>query len=228
MNQDDRVLEDDLHPLRVGDEIGREIASIELHPLDDLERRLERPGFLDGDHAVLADLVHRLGDNLSDGGIVVRRDRSDLGNHVAADRFRHRLQSGHNRFHRSFDAALNAHGVGAGHHILGAFPIDRLGENRGGRCPVTRDVGGLAGHLSHHLRAHVLKRILEVDLLRDGHAVLRDGRGPEFLVEHDVAPLGAERDFDGVCKLINALADHLSRLFAVNNLLCHVPKHSNR
>jgi hypothetical protein len=35
---------------------------IELHALDDLERPLDRFRFLAGDHALLADLVHRVGD----------------------------------------------------------------------------------------------------------------------------------------------------------------------
>ena len=34
------VLEDDFHPLRVGHEVGREVAAVELHALDDLERGL--------------------------------------------------------------------------------------------------------------------------------------------------------------------------------------------
>ena len=34
------VLEHDLHPLGIGDEVRREVAAVELHALDDLERRL--------------------------------------------------------------------------------------------------------------------------------------------------------------------------------------------
>jgi hypothetical protein len=44
VDEDDRVLEDDFHPLRVGHEVGREVAAVELHALDDVERRLERLG----------------------------------------------------------------------------------------------------------------------------------------------------------------------------------------
>ena len=41
------------------------------------------------------------------------------------------------------------------------------------------------------LRAHVLKRIVELDLLGDGHAVVGDERRAELLIEHHVAALGA-------------------------------------
>ena len=89
VDQDDRVLEHDFHALGVGHEVGRQVAAVELHALDDVERRLHALGFFDRDHAVLADLVHRVGDDLADRLVVVRRDGADLGDHVAADRLRH-------------------------------------------------------------------------------------------------------------------------------------------
>ena len=39
VDQDDGVLEDDFHALRIGHEVGREVAAVELHALDDVERR---------------------------------------------------------------------------------------------------------------------------------------------------------------------------------------------
>ena len=70
--------------------------------------------------------------------------------------------------------------------------------------PSPGDVGRLAGDLAHHLRAHVLERILQIDLLGDGHAVLGNRRRSELLVEDDVAALGAEGDLDRVGQLIDA------------------------
>ena len=52
--------------------------------------------------------------------------------------------------------------------------------------PATSEV--FVGDLAHHLGAHVLVAVLELDLLGHGHTVLGDrGRAP-LLVEHDVAP----------------------------------------
>ena len=62
-DEDVGVLEHDLHPLGVGHEVGREVAAVELHALDHLERRLGRLALLDGDDAFLADLLHRLGED---------------------------------------------------------------------------------------------------------------------------------------------------------------------
>ena len=78
-----------LHPLGVGDEVGRDVAAVELHALGVLGLELEALGLLDGDDAVLADLLHHLGDQVADlrvgGG-----DGGDLGDLVLAlDRGRH-------------------------------------------------------------------------------------------------------------------------------------------
>ena len=92
------------------------------------------------------------------------------------------------------DAALELHRVGAGGDVLEAFAEDRLGEHGGGGGAVAGEVGGLGGDFLHHLGAHVLDRIVELDFLGDGHAVLGDGRRAELLVDDDVAALGTERD----------------------------------
>ena len=177
--------------------------------------------FFDGDDAVLADLVHRFGDDLADRLVVVRRDGADLGDHVAADRLRHLLELGGDRLDRLLDAALDVHRVGAGDDVLRAFAVDRLRQHGGGGGAVAGGVRRLAGDFADHLRAHVLERILQVDFLGDGHAVLGDGRRSELLVEDDVAALGAERDLHRVGQLVDAAQDRLARLLAVHNLFCH-------
>ena len=73
VDQDVGVVEDGLHPLGVGDEVRRDVALVELHALGELELGAERVGLLDGDDAVLADLVERLRDQLADAASRGRR-----------------------------------------------------------------------------------------------------------------------------------------------------------
>src|SRR6185437_15583427 len=108
-----------------------------------------------------------------------------------------------------------------GDDVLGALAEDRLRQYGRRRGAVTGDVRGLAGHFAHHLRAHILERVLQLDLLRDRHAVLGDGGGAELLVEHDVAALGAEGHLYRVGEAVDAAQDGLTRLLTVDNLLCH-------
>ncbi len=73
-----------------------------------------------------------------------------------------------------------------------------MSKNRGRGRAVSGHLVGLLGHLAHHLRAHVLKLVLELDFFGDCHAVLGRARRAEALVEDDIAALGTERDLDGV------------------------------
>ena len=48
VDQDDRVFEHHFHALRIGHEVGGQVAAVELHALDHVERRVECPRFFDG------------------------------------------------------------------------------------------------------------------------------------------------------------------------------------
>ena len=120
------------------------------------------------------------------------------------------------------DAALQADRVGAGGHVLQAFAVDRLGQHGGGGGAVAGDVAGLAGDFADHLGAHVFVGVFELDFLGDGHAVLGDGGGAEFLVEDHVATGGAEGGLDGVRELLDAAEQGLPRGFVERELFgCH-------
>src|ERR1035438_5872285 len=175
-DQNVSVLHLGFHGLRVGDEIRRQVALVELHALDHFERGFNGLGFLDSDGAVLADLVHRVGDDLADGGVPVGGDGRHLLDfflvlHLLGDLVEVR-DGGLNGL---ADAALNTDGVPAGGHELEAFAIDGLGQHgRSGRS-VARGVAGLAGDLAHHLGAHIFIRILQFYFLGDSDAVLGHG-----------------------------------------------------
>ena len=133
----------------------------------------------------------------------------------------HLRNFGDDRFDRLLNAALEFHRVRPGGDVLQPFAIDRLGQNgRGGRA-VAGVVVGLRRHLAHHLRTHVGDRILQLDLLGDGHAVLGDLRSAELLVDDDVATFGAERDLHGVRQRVDTLFEHLARLYVIFDLFCH-------
>ena len=62
----------------VGHEVGADVAAVELHALDVLGLEGHRSALLDRDHAVLADLVHDVGDQVADL-LVGGADGRDLG-----------------------------------------------------------------------------------------------------------------------------------------------------
>src|SRR5690606_23125611 len=96
------------------------------------------------------------------------------------------------------DALLEGDRVGAGGDVAQALAHERLGEDGGGGGAVTRDVVGLLGDLLDELRTDLLVRVVELDLLGDRDAVVRDRGGAPLLLEDDVAALRAEGDLHGV------------------------------
>ena len=204
IEQDERVVEDRFHPLGVGDHVGGDIALVELHSFDEFERSLRALGLFDSDDAVLADLVHRVGDQLADGA-VLRGVGGDLLNGVLRlNGSRSGLDVGDDGLDGLVDPALDGERVAAGGDVLQTFADNGLRQNGGGRGAVTGDVVGLGGDFANELRAHVLELVFDLDLFGDGHAVVDEGRGAELLFENDVAAARAKRYFDGIGQDVDA------------------------
>jgi hypothetical protein len=121
------------------------------------------------------------------------------------------------------DAALDEDRVRAGGDEAETFAVDGFAEDGRGRGAVTGLVGGAGGDFAHHLGAHVLVGIVELDLLGDGDAVLGDLGGAELLVDHHVPALGTEGDLDGTGEGGDAV-EHLAAggLIEQDLLLGHV------
>src|SRR4030088_1983226 len=205
VDEDVGVVELNAHLVGVGDEVGRDVTAVELHAFDDLEFSLERLGFFNRDDALVADLLHGVGEELADLGVAIGGDGADLGDFlVRGDLLGVLDEVGDHGAHRQVDTALEVHRVHAGGNRLGAFSDDRSRENGRGGGAVAGCVGRLGGHFAHHLGAHVLELFLKLDFLGDGDAVLGDAGCAERLVEHDVTALGAERHFDRVVENFDA------------------------
>src|SRR5699024_394383 len=106
------------------------------------------------------------------------------------------------RGNRLLDPPLEGDGVGAGGDVAQTLADECLSENGSGGRTVTRNVIGLLGNFLDEFRTDLLVRFLELDLLRDGHAIVGDRGGAPLLFEHYVAALGAEGDLNGVGELV--------------------------
>ena len=79
VDENEGIIQGDHHLLRIGHEIGGEVAAVELHPFHHVEGGLHGLGFFHGDDPFLAHLVHGFGNDVPDGLIVVGGDGADLG-----------------------------------------------------------------------------------------------------------------------------------------------------
>jgi hypothetical protein len=141
----------------------------------------------------------------------------------AGDRGRHGLELLDDRRDGAIDAALDLVRVRTRGDVLQALGEDGLGVDGRGGGAVTGLLAGLRRDLLDHLRAHVLVRVVEGDLLRDRHAVLGDGGGAEGLLEDDHAPGRAQSDLDGPGEFLHALEDAVAGVGVKGDLLrCHI------
>src|SRR6218665_1653512 len=222
VDEDEDVVEDDLHALRIRHEVGRQVAAVELHALDHVQVGVETLGLLHRDDALLADLLHRVGDDLPDGGVAVGGDGAHLGDFLLVlGGLGQVLQLGGDRRHGLVDAALDVHGVVTRGPHLRPLAEDGLSQHGGRRGAVTGHVGGLGGDLLDHLGAHVLELVLQFDLLGHRHTVLGDGGRAERLLDHHVAALGPEGDLDRVGQDVHAAQNRLARADVEKNVFRH-------
>ena len=82
-DEDESVLENSFHLLGVGCHVGGWVAAVKLHAFNDLAVGICGLGLLNGNNAVLRDLLHSLGDQSADD-IVAAGDSADTGDITAA------------------------------------------------------------------------------------------------------------------------------------------------
>jgi hypothetical protein len=144
VDEDVGVLELGHHLLGVGDEIGREVTAIELHPFHDVEFGLGGLGLLNRDDALVADLFHGVGYHLANRLVSVGRDRADLGDFFGGlDLLRPAFDVLDDGRRRDIDAALEIHRIHPRGDELETLLDDRGGQHRRGGRSVAGPVTGL-------------------------------------------------------------------------------------
>src|SRR5690606_19647456 len=108
-----------------------------------------------------------------------------------------------------------------GSDVAQALTDKSLSEHGRRRGAVTGNVIGLLGDLFDELGADLLPRVLELDLLGDGHTIVGDRGGAPLLLENDVAAPGAEGDLDGVGESVHAALEATPCLFVKGDHLWH-------
>ncbi len=206
----------------VVDEVRRQEPTVELHPLHDDDFGVGGLAFFDGNDAVRSNQLHRVGELLADFAIVVRGDarhfRDFLGV-LRVDRFGELVQLIDDFLDAELDAANDRHRVATARDRLQTFAENELGEDRGGRGAVTGNVVRLAGGFLHQLRAHVFEWVLQFDILRDGDAVLGDGRAAPTFVQNRIAATWPERRTHGAGQLAGTGQEFLTGVIGEGELL---------
>ena len=201
--------------------MSRNVALVETHALDQLEVHTEGLGLFHRHNAVFANLVDGLGNELTDLGIG-GGDPCPLGDlALGLGLSRERLKAADGGLDGGVDTPAQHGGVGAGSDVAQALVDHCPRQDSRRRRAVTGYVVGLLGHLFDQLGTDLLEGVLELDLLRDGDAVIGNGRRPPLLLQNHIAALGAQGDAHRVSELVHPLFEAPAGLFVKSNQLGH-------
>ena len=212
-----------LHGLGVGNEVGADIAAVELHTLHHINGSVHALCFADGDDTVFAYFAHSVSNKFAYLCVVVSRDGGYLLDFVEvvtyylALLFDVRYDSSNGFVH----TALQVHRVSTSSYILDTNAYDGLRQDSGSSRAITCLVAGLGCHLLDELCAKVLGCVCQLNLFRYGNAVFGDVGSTVFLVDNYIASFGTQCYFYCVSQLVNATLQRVSRLGIVCDFFCH-------
>ena len=205
INQDVRFLHFALHLLRVGNEVSREVATIELHTFNHTDSSISTLGLFDSDDTVFGNFAHSVCNQLTDNGVIVGRNRSNLFNLVIVvthflclsfDRINH--------FGNSLvDTAFDIHRAGTSSHVLQAFGYDGLSQNSSGCSTITCIITGLGSNFLYQLCAGILICVCQLNFFRYRYTIFRDVGSTEFLFDDNVTTFRAEGYFHCICQCVD-------------------------
>jgi hypothetical protein len=172
--EDQGLLELSLGGLGVGDEVGRNESTVELHSLGNLELVLDGLTLLNGDNTLLSNLLHGVGDQLSDMAVSVGGDGGDLGNlSGGGDVTLVGLEVLNDGLDGGLGTTAEVHGVASGGDVLDGLGEDSAGKDGSGGGSISGNVVGLGGNVLEETGSEVLELVLEDNGLGNGNTVCR-------------------------------------------------------
>ena len=233
-DKDVGVVEFGNHLVGVGNHVRACVTAVELHTFHDVEFRLHGLAFLYGDYAVVADLFHSVADKLANGGVACGNAGNLCNRLLAYNGLANCFKFVYAHCNGFVDTFTQNDGVCACGKVFVAFHDDCLRKYCGSGCTVADNVVCLGGSFLDDLRAHVFKRVSQLNFTGDGHAIVGefdflsnryavvDYDGATVLLFQDyVTSLGTERDFYRVGKLAYAAFQCTSCFFSVFDLFSH-------
>ena len=148
-----------------------------MHTLNHVEGGLNRLSLFNGDCAVLANLVHGIGDDIANLLVPVGRNGGHLLDFVLGLNLLGGLvECHHSRFDSLLNTTLDSDWAGTCGDMLQSVTEDSLSQYGRRSCTVAGSITGLTRDLANHLGAHVLIRILKINFLGHCDAIFSDSR----------------------------------------------------
>ena len=231
VNQNPTIIELDNLIVDIGDEMRRQISSLKLHPLHQLNLSGNLTTFLNGNHPILTNLQQGVSKYFSNFLIIITSNRGHSLNSfaiVSPDRLCQLLQFSDHGINRFLHTTTESHRITAAGDITQTVTKNRLCQNRSGRRPVTGNVTRLRSCFLNKLHTHILIFIFEINILRNSHPILRDFGRPPTLIEDGIPTTRTERAFHSPRQLGHTFKQTLPSLIIKTNQLRHSDSSSIR
>ncbi len=175
-NQQIGVVHNGFHFIRVCRHVGADIAAVKHHAFHNLGVCLGGFALFNGDDAVGSDLFHCLGNQLTNA-LIRSGNRCNTGNVLGAGDFLRVAAQGFNRLvNRLLNALTDNHRVCASRYVLHALSNNGLSHQGRGGGAVAGSVVRFYGNFLYKLCAHILKGVVKLNFLGNGHAVVGNER----------------------------------------------------
>ena len=132
-----------------------------------------------------------------------------------ASQWQRRLHGLDTGFGGALNAATNCDGIGSCGDAAQADAYQLVSEKRCGGGSIAYLFVGLAGNLANHLRAHLLDGVGEIDILRNGNAVVGNRRRPVlglFRLQRRITALRSKGHLYGLRQFVNARSKTAARV----------------
>ena len=211
------------HLFRIGYEVRRDIATVELHTFHDVNRCFSTFGFFNGDNAFFLHFLHGFCNQFTDRFVAVGRNLGYVFNlfEFVAYFFSLFCDVGNNFGNGFVDTAFQIHRVCTGSHVLQTYADNRLSQNGGCRRTVAGIVVCLGSDFLNQLGTHVFKRVGQFDFLGYRYTIFRDVRSAEFLFDNHVTTFRAEGYLHGICQFVHAFLQQVAGIHIIFNYFCH-------
>ena len=205
INQDVRFFHFALHLLRIGNEVSREVTTVELHTFNHTDSSISTLCLFDSDNTVFGNFAHSVCNQLADNGVVVGRNGSNLLNLVIVVTHCFRLAFDRiNHFGNSLvDTAFDIHRASTGSHVLQTFGYDSLSQNSSSCSTITCIITGLGSNFLYQLCAGILICVCQLNFFRYRYTIFRDVGSTEFLFDDNVTTFRAEGYFHCICQCVD-------------------------
>ena len=224
VNQDIWILQLNFHFFAVGNEIRRDITTVELHTFYHIYCCIGTFCFFNSNNPFFTHFAHSSSNQLANFCIAVGRNSSNLLNflRVVTNCLRLTFQAVNYLAYRFINPSLQIHWIRTSSNVFQSLRNNRLRQYSCSSSSVTRLISGFRCYFLYHLGTHVFNRIFQFNFFSYGYPIFGYLGSSKFLFNNHVATFGSEGYFNRIGQGIYPFLHPVSCINVEKYLFCHI------